>query len=193
MGSPQRQRGDGRIRTPLFQVRFRLSRIPFRLRCETIWNHSEQSDSDPFGLSRIPLFAILIPSSEIIPTSDFRLVGFGLSRIRTWSDSDSVRFGLDWIRTSSDPDFEFTFTIDSLKPQVGFRLSWHPRKVGIRLRRNPTFDFFGPPLCIRRHHQPGACPRHSDFGLPTSALQSESESDSSPIPTSRNRIPTSRN
>ena len=127
-----------------FQVRFRLSRIPFRLRCETIWNHSEQSDSDLFGLSRILLFAVLIPSSGIIPTSDFGLVGFGLSRIRTWSDSDSVRFGLDWIRTSSDPDFEFTFTIDSLKPQVGFRLSWHPRKVGIRLRRNPTFDFFGP-------------------------------------------------
>ncbi len=168
----------------------------------------------------------MIPSSGIIPTSDFGLVGFGLSRIRTWSDSDLVRFGLDWIRTSSDPDFEFTFTIDSLKPQVGFRLSWHPRKVGIRLGRNPTFDFFGPvsesiptsdfrlrlssrnrnptrvrfrqvgigfrpvgiksefglvesefglvgsesvhppPLCIRRHHQPGACPRVLAAAMP---------------------------
>ena len=96
-----------------FQVRFRLSPIPFRLRGEPIRNNSEQSDSDPFGLSRIPLFAILIPSSGIIPTSDFGLIGFGLSRIRTWSDSDSVRFGLDWIRTFSDPAFEFppTFTI----------------------------------------------------------------------------------
>ena len=167
-----------------FQVRFRLSRLPFRFRHDNIWNLSEQSDSDLFGLSRILLFAVLIPSSGIIPTSDFGLVGFGLSRIRTWSDSDLVRFGLDWIRTSSDPDIEFTFTIDTLNLKASSRI---PTQLASEKSRNPTgteSDFWFLWSCLKID---------SDFGLPTSALQSESESDSSPIPTSRNRIPTCRN